>query len=112
MADKVEELTKDQKLDKVFWFKVMVSIVFGIAFGVLNMKGIISIILFLLASIILTSLYFSKFVSTENEDIDYQSEVLVEGLNVSVPLILPSSIMTYTMSQFIFKGNAAVGTEL
>ena len=112
MADKVEELTKDQKLDKVFWFKVMVSIVFGIAFGVLNMKGIISIILFLLASIILTSLYFSKFVSTENEDIDYQSEVLVEGLNVSVPLFLLCWIMTYTMSQFIFKGNATVGTEL
>ena len=112
MADKVEELTKDQKLDKVFWFKVMVSIVFGIAFGVLNMKGIISIILFLLASIILTSLYFSKFVSTENEDIDYQSEVLVEGLNVSVPLFLLCWIMTYTMSQFIVKGNAAVGTEL
>ena len=94
MADKVEELTKDQKLDKVFWFKVIVSIVFGIAFGVLNMKGIISIILFLLASIILTSLYFSKFVSTENEDIDYQSEVLVEGLNVSVPLFLLCCIMT------------------
>ena len=112
MADKVEELTKDQKLDKVFWFKVMVSIVFGIAFGVLNMKGIISIILFLLASIILTSLYFSKFVSTENEDIDYQSEVLVEGLNVSVPLFLLYWIMTYTMSQFIFKGTNTVAAEL
>ena len=112
MSDKTEELTKDQKLDKVFWFKVLVSIVFGIAFGLLNMKGIISIILFLLASIILTSLYFSKFVSTENEDIDYQSEVLVEGLNVSVPLFLLCWIMTYTMSQFIFKGTNTVAAEL
>ena len=112
MADKVEELTKDQKLDKVFWFKVIVSIIFGIAFGILNMKGIISIILFLLASIILTSLYFSKFVSTENEDIDYQSEVLVEGLNVSIPLFLLCWIMTYTMSQFIFKSATAVGADL
>ena len=112
MSDKAEELTKDQKLDKVFWFKVLVSIVFGIAFGLLNMKGIISIILFLLASIILTSLYFSKFVSTENEDIDYQSEVLVEGLNVSVPLFLLCWIMTYTMSQFSFKGTNTVAAEL
>ena len=32
-----EELTKDQKLDKVFWFKVCTSIFFGVCFGIFNM---------------------------------------------------------------------------
>ena len=40
-----EELTKDQKLDKVFWFKVCTSIFFGVCFGIFNMTGIISIIM-------------------------------------------------------------------
>lgn len=45
MADKGEELSKDQKLDKVFWFKVFVSVVFGVAFGFFNMTGFISLVM-------------------------------------------------------------------
>ncbi len=37
-----EETTKNQRLDKIFWFKVCISLVFGIAFGVLKFKGFIS----------------------------------------------------------------------
>ena len=37
-----EETTKNQRLDKVFWFKVCISFAFGIAFGVLKFKGFIS----------------------------------------------------------------------
>lgn len=33
------ELTKDQKLDKVFWFKIAISLLFGIGFGAVNMTG-------------------------------------------------------------------------
>ena len=35
----VKEVTKDDKLDKLLWFKIYCSIVFGIAFGVLNFTG-------------------------------------------------------------------------
>ena len=34
-----QELTKDQKLDKVFWFKIGISLLFGITFGVVNFTG-------------------------------------------------------------------------
>ena len=35
-----EETTKNQRLDKVFWFKVCISLIFGISFGVLNLKDL------------------------------------------------------------------------
>jgi hypothetical protein len=40
---KLEE-TKDQKLDKVFWFKVSSSIIFGILFGILRLTGFLSFV--------------------------------------------------------------------
>ncbi len=40
-----ELLTKDEKLDKVFWFKFVFSFVVGIMFGVLNFSGFISFVI-------------------------------------------------------------------
>ena len=37
-----EETTKNQRLDKIFWFKVFISFLFGISFGLLKFKGFIS----------------------------------------------------------------------
>ena len=37
-----EETTKNQRLDKIFWFKVCISLLFGISFGLLKLKGFIS----------------------------------------------------------------------
>ena len=34
-----QELTKDQKLDKVFWFKIGISLLFGIVYGVVSFTG-------------------------------------------------------------------------
>jgi hypothetical protein len=36
------ESTKDDKLDKIFWFKIAFSLIVGIAFGVFNLTGFIS----------------------------------------------------------------------
>ena len=37
-----EETTKNQRLDKIFWFKVCISVLFGLSFGILKFKGFIS----------------------------------------------------------------------
>jgi len=37
-----EETLKNKRLDKVFWFKVCISLVFGISFGFLKFRGFIS----------------------------------------------------------------------
>ena len=36
-----EESTKNKRLDKIFWFKVCVSLIFGVIFGVLQFKGFV-----------------------------------------------------------------------
>ena len=37
-----EETTKNQRLDKIFWFKVCISVLFCLSFGLLKFKGFIS----------------------------------------------------------------------
>ena len=37
-----EESTKNKRLDKIFWFKVCVSLIFGVIFGVLQFKGFVA----------------------------------------------------------------------
>ena len=37
-----EESTKNKRLDKIFWFKVFVSLIFGVIFGFLQFKGFIA----------------------------------------------------------------------
>ena len=37
-----EETTKNQKLDKIFWFKVFISLILGTSFGILKLKGFLS----------------------------------------------------------------------
>ena len=37
-----EKTTKNKKLDKIFWFKVCISLFFGILFGVLKFRGFIA----------------------------------------------------------------------
>ena len=44
MKHQTEELTKDQKLDKGFWFKEIISIIFGIIFGIFKFTGFITLI--------------------------------------------------------------------
>ena len=41
-----EETTKDQKLDKIFWFKVIISIIFGIMFGIFRLTGFFSFLMY------------------------------------------------------------------
>jgi hypothetical protein len=42
-------------------------------------------------------LYFSNFVT--DEEVDYQSEIFIEGLNVAVPLFLLSWIFSHTINR-------------
>lgn len=98
----VDTSTKDDKLDKVFWFKFFFSVAVGIAFGVLNFTGFISFVIYFFVSVMLSFVYFNKFVT--NEDIDYQSEVFIEGLNVSVPSFLLCWILSYTLNKSFTGG--------
>ena len=106
-----EETTKNKRLDKIFWFKVCISLIFGILFGVLKFRGFIAFLGFVIGSTILTSLYFSKYVSPD-EDVDYQGEIFTEGMNVSIPLFLACWILSYTLTKYYNNTLNVVSTEL
>ena len=40
------DASKDRKLDKIFWFKIVYSLIIGIAFGCLHYTGFISFIMY------------------------------------------------------------------
>ena len=40
-----KEQSKDEKLDRLFWFKVYSSAIFGVSFGVLNLTGFFMFVL-------------------------------------------------------------------
>jgi len=94
-----KELSKDEKLDKLLWFKIFSSIIMGLLFGVLNFTGFFIFVLYFLLNTVLSFLYFSKYVT--DEEVDYQSEIFTEGLNVSIPLFILIWILSYTIVNHI-----------
>ena len=93
MSDKSE---KDKCLDKIFWFKLAVSLFAGVLYGGFEVTGFLSFVIYFVASSILSFVYFKRFINPD-EDIDYQSEIFVEGLNVCVPLFILSWTAIYTI---------------
>ncbi len=45
LISETEISSKDNKLDKVFWFKFFFSLAFGLVFGCLNFTGFFSFVL-------------------------------------------------------------------
>jgi hypothetical protein len=45
-----------------------------------------NLIRFFICQTVLSFLYFSKFIT--NEDVEYQTEIFTDGLNLSIPLFL------------------------
>lgn len=98
VTDTQERSVKDRNLDKIFWFKVIISLVVGLTYGILHVTGFISVLLFFLGTTILSFVYFKKIIN-EDEEAEYQSEVFVEGLNVAIPLFLLSWTISYTLGK-------------
>merc|ERR1712216_52954 len=93
------EDSKDKKLDKIFWFKFVFSIFFGIGCGVIGMTGLVTFIVYFLATSIISHMYFNKFVT--NEENDFQADIFIEGLNVSIPTFILCWILSFTYSKLL-----------
>ena len=98
-----ETSVKDAKLDKVFWFRIVLSLTIGLLFGALRFTGLKSFIFYMISLIFCTNWYFNRFVSND-EEVEYQNEVYTEGLNVGVPLFLLAWILTFTWTKY-FMGD-------
>lgn len=86
---------KDKCLDKVFWFKLVVSLAAGFGYGVFELTGFLYFLMFVVGLTVISFMYFKRFVNSD-EEVDYQSEIFIEGLNVGIPLFLLSWTFTYT----------------
>jgi hypothetical protein len=60
--------------------------------------------------VIVSTVYFNKFVS--DEEMEYQSEVFVEGLNVSIPAFLFMWIVCYTYNKILIMDPTSKQIEL
>lgn len=95
---------KDRNLDRIFWFKIALSLVAGCAYGLLGVTGFMSFVLYFVISTFVAFMYFRKFVASDDE-VEYQSEVFMEGLNVAVPAFLLLWTICYTVSRTILVSN-------
>jgi len=55
---------------------------------------------YMVSSVIISTIYFNKFVS--EDEVEYQSEVFIEGLNVSIPAFLFMWIVCFTYNKILF----------
>ncbi len=101
---------KDKCLDKIFWFKLAIGLATGIIYGSMEVTGIIGFLIYFVASTILSFVYFKRFVNTD-EEVEYQSEIFVEGLNVSIPAFMLCWIVSYTITQ-VSMTNSEIGSTL
>ena len=109
MAERVVS-DKDKCLDKIFWFKLAIGLSTGILYGSMEVTGIIAFLIYFVASTILSFVYFKRFVNSD-EEVEYQSEIFVEGLNVSIPTFLLFWIISYTFTQ-VNTATSGIGNTL
>lgn len=53
----------------------------------------------MVSSVIISTVYFNKFVS--EDEVEYQSDVFIEGLNVSIPAFLFMWIVCFTYNKIL-----------
>jgi hypothetical protein len=63
-----DKLSRDDVLDLVFWFRCMVSLVFGLASGILGLTGYPVIMGYVACLYTLNSLYIGSYLQIDEDD--------------------------------------------
>lgn len=87
---------KDEFLDVVYWMRQIVGVILGVTWGVIPIKGLIGILLFLAINSLVVYVYFSAFQKVDEEDYGGIAELLKEGLMTSFATFLVSWIILYS----------------
>jgi hypothetical protein len=90
-----EKLTKDDVLDVVFWFRCLVSLLFGLTCGILGLTGYPVIMGYVACLYTLNSFYTASYLQIDEDDFNPQ-ELMMEGMGNSVGLFLLSWILVYS----------------
>ncbi|KAK7491399.1 hypothetical protein BaRGS_00017377, partial [Batillaria attramentaria] len=74
---------KDDFLDVIYWMRQVMGVVLGLVWGLLPLKGIFGIALFLLVNVAIVYMYSSSFQKVDEEEYGGMGEILKEGLMTS-----------------------------
>lgn len=87
---------KDEFLDVLYWLRQIIGLVLGIAWGILPIKGLLGIVLFLAVNMAVIYIYFSIFQKVDEEDYGGISEIFKEGLMTSFATFIVAWIIIYS----------------
>ena len=91
---------KDEFLDVIYWLRQIVGVVLGLIWGVLQIKGIVGLALFLALNVIITYIYLSSYQRVDEEEFGGLTEILKEGLMTSFSSFLVAWIIVYSALHF------------
>ena len=84
---------KNAALDRLFWFRQIISLMGGVVVGVFNLQGFLVIVLFCIAAYLLSQMYSSKILNVTEEDFP-NNELMMEGAGNAFGLF----ILTWTLA--------------
>ncbi|XP_076109702.1 GEL complex subunit OPTI-like isoform X2 [Mytilus galloprovincialis] len=74
---------KDEFLDVIYWMRQILGLILGIVWGLIPLKGIIGLVLFLAVNVGIVYFYYNSFQKIDDEEYGGPSEILKEGLMTS-----------------------------
>ena len=75
---KEQDLTRDEVVDILFWFKMIFALLFGVGAGLLEAAGIYVVLSFIVLLVLANFLYYSRVLGTMDEEYKHQ-EIFMEA---------------------------------
>jgi len=91
---------KDEFLDVIYWLRQIVGVILGLIWGVIQVKGIVGLLLFLALNVIITYVYLNTYQKVDEEEFGGLTEILKEGLMTSFSSFLVAWIIVYSALHF------------
>ncbi|XP_066997976.1 GEL complex subunit OPTI [Anabrus simplex] len=91
---------KEEFLDVIYWSRQALGIVIGLLWGLIPLKGLIALLLFVLVNAGLIYIYFTNFQSIDEEEYGGAWELTKEGFMTSFAGFLVTWIIIYSGLHF------------
>ncbi|KAM3960711.1 GEL complex subunit OPTI [Aphomia sociella] len=87
---------KEEFLDVIYWMRQAIGIILGLCWGLLPLKGIVGLLLFVVVNAAVIYFYVNNFQSVDEEEYGGMWEITKEGFMTSFAGFLVTWIIVYT----------------
>ncbi|XP_059050740.1 GEL complex subunit OPTI [Achroia grisella] len=87
---------KDEFLDVIYWMRQAIGIILGLCWGLLPLKGIVGLLLFVVVNAAVIYFYVNNFQTVDDEEYGGMWEITKEGFITSFAGFLVTWIIVYT----------------